>query len=79
MVHRGNRSKNGKLKQLIRRYIYTTSFQDHILAESVCRVSREDCLAYASGFSVEVVVSDVPDIEKGLILSDSRGRGVFQK
>jgi hypothetical protein len=67
------------LKQLVRRYIYTTSFQDHILAESVCRVNREDCLAYASSFNMEVIVGDVPDVEKGLILSDSRGRGVFQK
>jgi hypothetical protein len=67
------------LKQLVRRYIYTTSFQDRILAESVCRVNREDCLGYVSPFRMEVVVGDIPDIEKGLVLSDSRGRGVFQK
>jgi hypothetical protein len=79
MSHRGNRSERGKVKQLVRRYVYTTSFQDHILAESVCRVNRQDLLAYANGFSMEVTVGDMPDVEKGLILSDSRGRGVFQK
>jgi hypothetical protein len=91
MSHRGVRSQRGKLKQAVRRYIFTTSFQDPILAESVCRVNREDLLAYASTFLVEMQLSDVPDlnigvtvgdvpnVEKGLILSDSRGRGVFQK
>jgi hypothetical protein len=67
------------LKQAVRHYIFTTSFQDPILAESVCRVNRQDLLAYASTISMEVTVSDVPDVEKGLILSDSRGRGIFQK
>jgi len=67
------------LKQAVRHYIFTTSFQDPILAESVCRVNRQDLLGYASTLSMEVTVSDVPDVEKGLILSDSRGRGYLQK
>ena len=90
MSHRGNRSLKGKLNQAIRHYIFTTSFQDPILAESVCRVNREDLLGYASTFIVEmqpnevpslnmgITLSDIPDVEKGLILSDSRGRGIFQ-
>ena len=85
------RSKKNLLKQAIRKYIFTTSFQDHILAESVCRVNREDLLGYASTFIVEmqasdvpnlnmgITVGDIPNVEKGLILSDSRGRGIFQK
>lgn len=79
MSHRGIRSQRGKLKQAIRKFIFQTSFQDHILAESVCRVNRVDMLAYAGGFNMEVTVSDIPNVEKGLILSDSRGRGIFQK
>jgi hypothetical protein len=67
------------LKQAVRQYIFRTSFQDPILAESICRVNREELLDYASTLSLEVTVSDVPDIEKGLVLSDSRGRGSFQK
>ena len=67
------------MKQAVRHYIFTTSFQDPILAESVCRVNRQDLLGYASTLSMEVTVSDVPDVEKGLILSDSRGRGYLQK
>ena len=79
MSHRGTRSLKGKMKQAIRKYIFTTSFQDHVLAESVCTVNRKELLGYASTLSMEVTVSDVPDVEKGLILSDSRGRGVFQR
>jgi len=77
MSHR--RSPRAKLKQAVRQYIFRTSFQDPILAESICRVNREELLGYASTLSLEVTVSDVPDIEKGLVLSDSRGRGSFQK
>ena len=91
MSHRGIRSQRGKLKQAIRKVIFRTSYQDSILAESVCRVNREDLLAYASDIimkmevteipdlNIGVTVGDVPDVEKGLILSDSRGRGIFQR
>jgi hypothetical protein len=92
MSHRGTRSLRGKLKQAIRHYILTTSFQDPILAESICRVNREELLGYASvlikqlevtnsipDLDTSITVGDVPDVEKGLVLSDSRGRGVFQK
>ena len=88
MSHR--RRPRAILKQALRRYVFTTSFQDPILAESVCTVNREDLLIYGSTFLAEIqandpdlnigiTVGDVPDIEKGLVLSDSRGRGSFQK
>lgn len=73
------RSPRGKLKQAIRKFIFSTSFQDHILAETVCRVNREELLGYASTFSMEVTVSDIPNVEKGEVLLDNRARGTFQK
>ncbi len=79
MSHRGVRSQRGKLKQIIRRFIFATSFQDPILAETVCRINREELLGYASTFSMEVTVSDIPNVEKGEILLDNRARGSFQK
>jgi len=76
------RSEKGKIKQEIRRLIYTTSFQDSILAETVCRVSKEELdglkwtlMAQFGGTDLDV---RVPNVEKGLILSDSRGKGAFQ-
>ena len=78
MVHRGNRSEKGKLKQQVRRYIYTTSYLDPIMAETVCRVGRLEVIEFACTLNAEVSLSVVPDVEKGLILSDSRGRGAFQ-
>jgi len=77
------------LKQAIRKYIFRTSYHDHILAESVCTVTSSQLYDVGVKYYEQINPNDaemgkkvnaaIPDVEKGLILSDSRGRGVFQK
>ena len=45
--------------------------------ETVCQISRMDILALLTEPVVEV--GDVPDVEKGEVLLDSRGTGSFQR
>lgn len=69
------RSRERLLLRKVRRVIYSLSFNDRIVCETVSRVSHEEVLS----FLTEVIrVSDVPDVEKGEVLVDSRGRGSFQ-
>ena len=75
MVHRGRRSINS----LARRFVLAMSFRDTQLAESVSRTSRAEVLEHLRATSEGVNLHEVPDVEKGLILSDSRGRGSFQQ
>ena len=56
--------------------ILASSFRDVRRCESVSLVSRVDILGIAGA---EVQVSDVPDVEKGEVLVDSRGQGSFQR
>jgi hypothetical protein len=74
MVHR--RSKDNLQKRQIRTLIFASCYHDSNRCETVSRVSRGDILASLSG---PVEVCDVPDIEKGEILADSRGSGSFQR
>lgn len=60
----------------LRALVLDTSFHDKVRAENVSLVSREDLLAMCpSGVSL----SDVPDVVRGEVLSDSRGTGSFQR
>ena len=73
-MHR--RSELQRQKRSIRKTIFTSSFRDKILHETVCRLSRDEVL----GLLCEPVqVSLVPDVEKGEVLIDLRGRGTFQR
>jgi hypothetical protein len=56
--------------------IFLNSFQDAELCETVSKTSRADILALVVQ---PTDVTDVPDIEKGEVLVDSRGRGSFQQ
>jgi hypothetical protein len=60
----------------IRGIILRRSFCDRNVGEVVSRVSRLDVMALLSG---PVEVGLVPDVEKGEVLLDSRGRGSFQR
>jgi len=62
------------------RFILNQSFQDPILCETVSRSCREDVLGFLKTQSADgaVEVGAVPDVEHGLVLSDTRGRGAFQ-
>ena len=74
MVHK--RSRDNLQRRQIRALIFASCYQDLNRCESVCRVSRSEILGSLTG-SVEV--SNVPDIEKGEVLVDSRGQGSFQR
>ena len=74
MVHK--RSKDSLQRRQIRALIFATCYQDSDRCETVCRVSRSEILGFLTG-SVEVC--NVPDIEKGEVLVDSRGQGSFQR
>ena len=73
-MHR--RSELQRQKRSIRRIIFTSSFHDKILCETICRLSRDEVLGL---LREPVQVSLVPDVEKGEVLLDSRGRGSFQR
>lgn len=74
MVHR--RSKNSLQRHRIRTLIFASSYQDLNRCETICRVSRSEILA---SLTEPVDVCNVPDIEKGEVLADSRGQGSFQR
>jgi len=74
MVHK--RSAEKLLFRMVRRIIFDSSFRDRVTAETVSRVSRMDILSLLGG---PVQVGLVPDVERGEVLVDSRGRGSFQR
>ena len=67
------------LRQAIRKFILGTSFQDKILAETVCTTNRKEILDKVFPSNVEVTIGDIPDVEKGEVLLDNRARGTFQR
>jgi hypothetical protein len=72
-VHK--RSKKKLLLRKIRAIVYSLSYNDRFLCETVSRVSCADAVTF---LDEAVQVSDVPDLEKGEVLLDSRGQGSFQ-
>jgi hypothetical protein len=64
------------LLRRIRALIYSLSYDDRLLCETVSKVSRSDVLAF---LNQAIQMSDVPNIEKGEVLVDSRGQGTFQR
>jgi hypothetical protein len=73
-LHKRNHRK--LLLRKIRSMIYSLSYNDRILCETVSKVSRTDVLAF---LNEAIQISDVPDVVKGEVLVDSRGRGSFQR
>ena len=74
MVHK--RSRDKLLQRQIRRIIYSQSYSDNLASETVSQVSRIDVIAL---LNQPVCISDVPDVENGEILVDSRWTGSFQR
>jgi hypothetical protein len=74
MVHK--RSRDHFQRRQIRALILASCYQDSNRCETVSRVSRSDIMASLTG---PVEVCNVPDIEKGEVLADSRGCGSFQR
>jgi hypothetical protein len=74
-----HKRSSGKLQaRRVRGIILRESFYDRNLCEVVSRVTRSDVMALLSGL-VEADLVQVPDVEKGEVLLDSRGKGTFQK
>jgi len=83
MVHRGKRSQEAKIRRYAKRYVLNHSFHDVIWAETICIFDRVAVHNYIHVTYPElldgVLLSDIPDIERGEVLVDSRGRGSFQR
>jgi hypothetical protein len=60
----------------VRRIIFSTAFNDRSVCEVVSKVSRLDLMTL---LNEPVDMSLLPDVEKGEVLVDSRGRGSFQR
>ena len=73
-MHRKKRKKI--LENQARRIILEGSFNDRKTGETVCRMTRVDVMGKLTG---PIEVCDVPDVEKGEVLVDSRGEGSFQR
>ena len=74
ILHRRNQDQ--LRKRQIRRLILIASFHDNVRCETVSKMSRADVLGLLSG---PVQVGNVPDVEKGEVLVDSRAQGSFQR
>ena len=73
-MHKKSRKK--LLQRKAQEVVLRGSFRDKKMNEVVSRMTRADVLGLLDG---PVEVCDVPDVEKGEVLADSRGRGSFQK
>ena len=69
------RSQKYKAKKLV----WKQSYKDPILAETICRTEPEQIQTFLSAEYGFCQLSDVPDVTRGLIISDSRGEGVYNK
>ena len=73
------------IASLARRFVLAMSFRDREKAESISRTSKHEIKEYLRKspdlWETEKGIQEhmIPDVEKGLVLSDSRGRGSFQR
>jgi len=70
------RRKESLLKRQIRSIILSNSIFDKTRCETVTTISKTDLLLTLTG---QIKMSQVPDIEKGEVLIDSKGKGTLQK
>jgi len=77
------RSKQSKIRRYARRWILNHSYHDIIWAETICIFNNVEVVNYIHvhypELSEGMLMSDLPDAEKGLVLVDSRGRGAYQQ
>ncbi len=76
-------SKRGRrsLKARVKRYLFRVSYRDRKLSEVVCTTNKTEAIDWVlSNVDTQqgLNLGDIPDVEKGLVLLDSRGRGAFQ-
>jgi hypothetical protein len=75
MVHK--RGLNKLQRRIVRNIIFKNAYIDKYRGEIVSRVSRLNVLGLLNceGFNVSLI----PDIERGEVLIDSRGKGSLQQ
>jgi hypothetical protein len=76
--HRGRRSLANQERRFARRVIIETSRADKRQGEQICMLSGLQVLGLVEQKYGSVPV-DVGNVEKGEVLSDSRGEGTFQR
>lgn len=73
------KSEEAMCRRQVRRLIFSNSFQDKTVSETVSLCTRLEILhAVVVPPGVSMNVNNVPDIMKGEVLVDSRGLGSFQ-
>lgn len=73
MVHK--RKNNKKQERKIRGIILHNSYHDRKAGEVISKITQVDVMAH---LDEPVEVHLIPDLEKGEVLLDLRGRGSFQ-
>ena len=69
------RSQKFQAKKLV----WKQSYKDPILAETICRTNKDQIQSFLSEEFGYCQLGDVPDVMCGLIISDSRGDGFYNK
>jgi hypothetical protein len=64
--------------QVARRFIYSQAFFDRLKGELVCLTESNEVADYLALVFEHTNLEDIPRVECGLILADSRGEGAFQ-
>ncbi|HJW98433.1 MAG TPA: hypothetical protein VJ529_04820 [Candidatus Bathyarchaeia archaeon] len=70
------RSKKSLQKRQIRNIILSNSIFDKTRCETVTIISKTDLLIALTG---RIKMSEVPNIERGEVLIDSKGKGTLQQ
>lgn len=74
------RSFEAKQRRAARKLIFTMAYRDRFGAETVNRLNMREIMDYISAmFNGRVHLGAIPRVEQGEVLSDSRGRGSFQR
>lgn len=71
------RSERSRQRRDARQFIFSTSYQDRILAETVCTVNTSMVTTFLQTQHEGVEVG-VVSVEKGEVILDSRGHGSLQ-
>lgn len=70
------KSKESLMRRQVQRLIHSNSFHDRLRCETVSKLSRIELLALLNH---PVQLDQVPEVEKGEVLVDSRGEGSLQR
>jgi hypothetical protein len=73
-----NRALAKEQQREAKKLIISESYSDQLKREIVCRSTTASILSQLSVKFGEVVVGAVPTVEKGLVLSNDYGHGVWQ-